>query len=58
MLKSILINLLLFVYPFYLIIDGSINLKIFQFGKILIVIFIIVVLDNGFYNLKRAKFAQ
>lgn len=55
MLKSILINLLLFIYPYYLVIDGSINLKIFQFGKILIVIFIIVVLDNGFYNLKRAK---
>jgi|GEM_PF-4312332 len=55
MLKSILINLLLFIYPYYLVIDGSINLKIFQFGKIFIVIFVIVVLDNGFDNLKRAK---
>lgn len=55
MLKSILINLLIFTYPYYLIIEGNINFKILELSRIFLAIFIIVVVDNGFYNLKRAK---
>lgn len=55
MLKSILINLLFFIYPFYILIDGNMSKKLDQFGKIFLMIIMIVIIDNGIYNMKRAR---
>ncbi len=55
MLKSMLITLLIFILPFLYFIDEKAYDKIYVFLKIFLFITIIIILDNGFSNLKKRK---